>query len=284
MQNITGYTKVYGIIADPIRHSISPLMHNTAFGALGIDGVYVAFETPEARFDAGVRGLKALGIQGFNVSMPYKRRIMDYLDEISPAAQLSGAVNTVVREGDCYVGHLTDGTGFLQALATEGIDIAGKKLVILGKGGAATAICVQAALDGAAKITIFNRSDASENAELIRKATGCQAEAYAIADTTTLRQALAEADLLVNATNVGMGSLQGQCLIPDASYFHQDLFVADIIYNPKKTALLSMAEQAGLPTANGLGMLLYQGAEAFRLWTGQDMPVDVVKRVAFPEL
>lgn len=129
MQNITGYTKVYGIIADPIRHSISPLMHNTAFGALGIDGVYVAFETPEEQFDAGVRGLKALGIQGFNVSMPYKRRIMDYLDEISPAARLAGAVNTVVREGDRYVGYLTDGTGFLQALATEGIDIAGKKLV-----------------------------------------------------------------------------------------------------------------------------------------------------------
>ena len=268
MQNITGYTKVYGIIADPIRHSISPLMHNTAFGVLGIDGVYVAFETPEEQFDAGVRGLKALGVQGFNVSMPYKRRIMDYLDEISPAARLAGAVNTVVREGDRYVGHLTDGTGFLQALATEGIDIAGKKLVILGKGGAATAISVQAALDGAAKITIFNRSDASENAELIRKATGCQAEA----------------DLLVNATNVGMGNLQGQCLIPDASYLHQGLFVADIIYNPKKTALLAMAEQAGLPTANGLGMLLYQGAEAFRLWTGQDMPVDVVKRTAFPEL
>ena len=138
MQNVTGYTKVYGIIADRFRHSISPLMHNTAFGALGIDGVYVAFETPEEQFDAGVRGLKALGIQGFNVSMPYKRRIMDYLDEISPAARLAGAVNTVVREGDRYVGYLTDGTGFLQALATEGIDIAGKKLVILGKGGAAT--------------------------------------------------------------------------------------------------------------------------------------------------
>ena len=147
-----------------------------------------------------------------------------------------------------------------------------------------TAISVQAALDGAAKITIFNRSDASENAELIRKATGCQAEAYSIADTTTLRQKLEEADLLVNATNVGMGNLQGQCLIPDASYLHHGLFVADIIYNPKKTALLAMAEQAGLPTANGLGMLLYQGAGAFRLWTGQDMPVDVVKRTAFPEL
>ena len=138
--------------------------------------------------------------------------------------------------------------------------------------------------DAAAKITIFNRSDASENAELIRKATGCQAEAYSIADTTTLRQKLEEADLLVNATNVGMGNLQGQCLIPDASYLHHGLFVADIIYNPKKTALLAMAEQAGLPTANGLGMLLYQGAGAFRLWTGQDMPVDVVKRTAFPEL
>ena len=151
--------------------------------------------------------------------------------------------------------------GSLQALATEGIDIAGKKLVILGKGGASPrpSAC-RRRWTGRRRSPFSTGQTLPENAELIRKATGCQAEAYSIADTTTPRQKLEEADLLVNATNVGMGNLQGQCLIPDASYLHHGLFVADIIYNPKKTALLAMAEQAGLPTANGLGMLLYQGA------------------------
>ncbi len=284
-QKITGHTDVYGIIADPIRHSISPMMHNTAFEVLGIDGVYVAFETPAEKFDEGVRGLKAMGIKGFNVSMPYKRTVMDYLDSLSPAAQLCQAVNTVVREEDgSYTGHLTDGTGFFQSLKEKGMEIWGKRLVIFGKGGAATAISVQAALDGAAEISIFNRSDAGANAALIREHTGCSAWAYSITEKETLRKKLANADLLVNATNVGMGELKGQCLVPDASFLPRELFVADIIYNPKETALLAMAEAAGCPVMNGLGMLLYQGAEAFRLWTGREMPVDEVKRAAFPEL
>jgi len=284
-QRITGHTDVYGIIADPIRHSISPMMHNTAFEALGIDGVYVAFETPEERFEEGVRGLKALGIRGFNVSMPYKRAVMEYLNALSPAAKLCQAVNTVVREADgTYTGHLTDGTGFIRSLQEFGFNIRGKKIVLLGKGGAATAISVQAALDGAGEIAIFNRSDAEENAKLIREHTDCRAEAYRTHDLEMLRIKLAEADLLVNATNVGMGALAGQCLIPDASYLRPELYVADIIYNPKETALLAMAKTAGCRTLNGLGMLLYQGAEAFRLWTGQEMPVELVKQAVFPEL
>ena len=284
-QRITGYTDIYGIIADPIRHSISPMMHNTAFEVLGIDGVYVAFETPKERFEEGIRGLLAMGIRGFNVSMPYKRAVMDYLDELSYAAKLCQAVNTVVRKADgTYKGYLTDGTGFVRSLKEQGMDIRGKKAVLLGKGGAATAIGVQAALDGAEVITIFNRSDASEYAALIREHTSCRAQAYPIADLTALREKLADADLLINATNVGMGELKGQCLIPDASYLIEELFVADIIYNPKETALLSMAKRTGCPVMNGLGMLLYQGAEAFRLWTGCEMPVEEVKKAAFPEL
>lgn len=260
------------------------MMHNTAFEALGIDAVYVAFETPEEQFETGVRGLKAMGIKGFNVSMPYKRAVMDYLDELSPAAKLCGAVNTVVWKDGKYNGYLTDGTGFLQALKKRGMDIQGKKIVILGRGGAATAISVQAALDGAGEISIFNRSDAGENASLIREHTNCRAEAYVMADTASLREKLNAADLLINATNVGMGKLEGQCLIPNASYLRKELFVADIIYNPKETALLAMAREAGCRTMNGLGMLLYQGAEAFRLWTGREMPVELVKQAAFPDL
>lgn len=284
-QRITGYTDVYGIIANPIRHSISPMMHNTAFEALGIDGVYVAFETPEDKAEEGIRGLLAMGIKGFNVSMPFKRVIMEYLDELSPAAKLCQAVNTVVRkENGSYAGYLTDGTGFIRSLKEQGFDIKNKKIVMLGKGGAATAISVQAALDGAEKISIFNRSDAGENAALLREKIGCMADAYSIRDLKSLKEKLEEADILINATNVGMGSMKDQCLIPDKTYLRKNLWVADIIYNPKETVLLAMAKEAGCQTVNGLGMLLYQGAEAFRLWTGREMPIEEVKRAAFPEL
>ena len=284
-QRITGHTEVYGIIADPIRHSISPMMHNTAFEALGIDGVYVAFETPEEMFDRAVQGLFAMGIKGFNVSMPYKRAIMEYLDELSPAAKLCRAVNTVVRKEDgTYAGHLTDGIGFIRSLKECGFEMKDKKVVLLGKGGAATAIGVQAALEGAAKISIFNRSDAGELAGLLRDNTGCRAEAHSISDLSMLKKELETADILINGTNVGMGALQGQCLIPDVSYLRKELWVVDIIYNPAETELLKMAKEAGCTTLNGLGMLLYQGAEAFQLWTGCEMPVDEVKKAAFPDL
>jgi len=261
------------------------MMHNTAFEHLGIDGVYVAFETPEEKFDEGIRGLLAMGIKGFNVSMPYKRAVMEYLDKVSPAARLCGAVNTVVRKEDgSYEGHLTDGIGFVRSLKERGFDIKGKKIVLLGKGGAATAIGVQAALEGAEEICIFNRSDASAYACLIGGNSGCRAEAYLITDLEILREKLARADILINATSVGMGEWKGKSLIPDASYLRKELWVADIIYNPKETELLKIAKEIGCPVVNGLGMLLYQGAEAFRLWTGREMPVKEVKEAAFPDL
>ena len=284
-QRITGHTDIYGIIANPIRHTISPMMHNTAFEALGIDGVYVAFETREDKFNEAVRGLLAMGIKGFNVSMPYKRAVMDYLDELSPAAKLCQAVNTVVRRDDgTYAGYLTDGIGFVQSLKERGFDIRDKKIVLLGKGGAATAIGVQAALDGAREICIFNRSDAGELAQLLRENTGCRSESYRITELKVLKEVLADADLLINATSVGMGAMKDRCLIPDASYLRKGLWVADIVYNPAETVLLKMAVDAGCTVVNGLGMLLYQGAEAFRLWTGREMPMDEVRKAAFPNL
>ena len=281
-QRITGHTELIGLIATPIRHSKSPMMHNTAFEALGLDYAYLVFEVGNDKLETAVNGLRALGVRGFNVSMPNKTPIMQYLDEITPAARLCKSVNTVINDNGHLTGTVTDGTGYMQSLKEENIDIIGKKITVIGAGGAATAICVQAALDGVKEISIFNRRDefwdrAQENVDKIMKETGCQAVRFDLADKDALRREIADSVLLANATNVGMGELAGQCLIPDESYLRPDLVVTDVIYSPDKTALLEMAEKVGCHIVNGLGMMIYQGAAAFKLWTGKDMPIDVVK-------
>lgn len=283
-QRITGHTLLIGLLATPIRHSKSPMMHNTAFEALGLDYAYLAFDFPPEELEAAVKGMRALGAVGWNVSMPYKGAIIPLLDEVSQAALLCRSVNTVVnRDGKLY-GTVTDGTGYMRALAEEGYDIRGKKITVLGSGGAATAICMQAALDGVGEISIFNRRDGFwqrtwENAEKICANTGCTANAYPLEDTEQLRKEIADSVLLVNATNVGMGELEGQSLITDPTMLRPDLICSDVIYAPEETAFLKLAREVGCPTMNGLGMMLWQGAEAFRLWTGRDMPIDAVKAV-----
>lgn len=281
-QRITGHTELIGLVATPIRHSKSPMMHNTAFEALGLDYAYLVFEVGNEQLETAVNGLRALGVRGFNVSMPNKTPIMQYLDEITPAARLCKSVNTVINDNGHLTGTVTDGTGYMQSLKEENIDILGKKITVIGAGGAATAICVQAALDGVKEISIFNRRDefwdrAQENVEKIMKETGCKATRFDLADKDALRREIADSVLLANATNVGMGELAGQCLIPDESYLRPDLVVTDVIYSPDKTALLEMAEKTGCHIVNGLGMMIYQGAAAFKLWTGKDMPIDAVK-------
>lgn len=280
-QRITGHTGLTGIIATPIRHSKSPMMHNTAFETLGLDYVYTAFDVaPEALEDA-VRGLKALGVRGFNVSMPYKSAIIPLLDEISEVSRLCGSVNTVVNREDRLYGTVTDGTGYMKSLSERGIDIRGEKITVLGAGGASAAICIQAALDGVREISIFNAtlSRAEELAEKIRKNTLCIAKAFPLADGESLRREIAGSVLLANATSVGMGALEGQALITDPSMLRPGLICTDVIYAPEETAFLKLAREAGCATVNGLGMVLWQGAEAFRLWTGMDMPIDAVRAV-----
>lgn len=283
-QRITGHTELIGLIATPIRHSKSPMMHNTAFEALGLDYVYLAFDLPPEGLEAAVSGLKALGARGWNVSMPYKTAIIPLLDEISDASRLCQSVNTVVNDNGILKGTVTDGTGYMKSLETEGVSIAGKKITILGAGGAATAICMQAALDGVAEISIFNRSDdfssrAKQNAETISRETNAKATFYPLEDLDILRREIADSYLLCNATGAGMGALEGISLIPDETYLRPDLIVSDVIYAPEETALLKMARGVGCKTINGIGMMLYQGAAAFKLWTGQDMPIDAVKAV-----
>lgn len=282
-QRITGHTELIGLIAKPIRHSKSPMMHNTAFEALGLDYAYLVFEVDNDNLEESVKGLKALGVRGFNVSMPNKGPIMQYLDEILPAGELCQAVNTVVNENGRLIGTSTDGEGFMMACIDNNMPIVGKKITLLGAGGAATAIAMQAGLDGVAEISIFNKDDqffarAQENADKLNAKTGCKARAFKLEDTEALRREIADSVMLVNATSCGFAAQTGLCPIPDASYLRPDLMVADVIYSPAETALLAMARQVGCPTMNGIGMMLYQGAAAFKMWTGHDMPIEPVKQ------
>lgn len=284
---ITGRTGLLALLAHPCHHTKSPAMHNAAFRKLGLDYVYLAFDVDESTIGDAVTAMRTFGMRGANLSMPNKVKVMEYLDEIGPEAELIGAVNTIVNDGGRLVGHNTDGAGWMRAVRELGVDLTGEKLTVVGSGGAAKAIIAQAALDGVGEIAVFNRRSprwhqAGALVEKISARTGCTVKLYELntgdADCMErLREEIAGSRLLANATNVGMDRLEGQTYIPDASYFHSGLTVTDAIYNPKETALLKLARAAGCQTQNGDLMVLYQGAEAFRYWTGLEMPVEEVK-------
>lgn len=286
---IDGRTKLIGLLATPVGHSVSPAMHNLAFRKLGLNYAYMAFDVGNDRLAEIVDGMRALNVRGFNLSMPNKIKILPLLDELSPAAQFVGAVNTVVNENGKLIGHITDGTGYMRGLTDAGVDFLGKKMTLVGSGGAATAVAIQAALDGVAEISIFNRNDdffarAVKNAEIINgqiKDTNCKANVYNLEDLDQLKEEIASSDILTNGTGVGMKPMEDLSLIPDPSWLRADLVVSDLIYTPRKTKLLQQAESVGCKTLNGLGMVLWQGAKAFEIWTGQEMPVEYVKEQLF---
>ena len=283
-ERITGHTELIGLMAYPIRHSSSPAIHNEAFAYLGLDYAYLAFEVDNSTLEDAVKGLRAMKMPGANLSMPNKAAVIPYLDKLSPAAKLCGAVNTIVNKDGELTGHITDGTGYMEALKDNGIDVIGKKMTIAGSGGAATAIQIQAALDGVREISIFNIRDkfwdnAQETIEKITSETNCKASLYDLADLDKLKEEIEDSYLFANATGMGMKPREGQTYIPDSSFFRPDLIVTDVIYSPPETAMLKMAREAGCRTMNGMGMLLFQAAEAFRLWTGREMPIDHMKQV-----
>lgn len=285
--SITGCTGLTGLLGSPVAHSLSPLMHNEAFRQLGLDYVYLCFDVKEAKLETAVQGLKACGIRGFNLTMPNKNRMAELADELSPAASIIGAVNTVVNENGRLIGHNTDGTGFMRSVADAGLSIQGASMTIFGAGGASTAICAQAALDGAKNLYIFARPSSRFHqrtlklVDTINRSTGCRAVLCDQADRAALKGALEESSLLVNATSVGMAPDTGRSILEDVSLLRPELTVADIIYNPRETLFLRQAKEAGCRTFNGMYMLLYQGAEAFRLWTGQEMPVEIIREKYF---
>lgn len=283
-ERITGHTELIGLMAYPIRHSSSPAMHNEAFAKLGLDYAYLAFEVDNDTLEDAVKGLRALRMRGSNVSMPNKTVVHKYLDKLSPAAELCGAVNTIVNDNGVLTGHITDGIGYMAALKDNNIDVIGKKMTIVGAGGAATAIEIQAALDGVAEISIFNIKDkfwanAEKTVEKINSQTNCKATLYDLADLDKLKEEIATSYTFTNATGMGMKPLEGQTYIPDQSFLRPDLIVIDIVYSPRRTALLEMAREVGCKYMNGLGMMLFQGSAAFELWTGQPMPIEYMKEV-----
>lgn len=283
-ERLNGHTELVGLLAYPIRHSSSPAMHNEAFAKLGLDLAYLAFEVDNNTLEDAVKGMRALKMIGANVSMPNKTVVGKYLDEIDSTAALCGAVNTVVNDNGRLKGYITDGIGFMAALKDNQMDIIGRKMTIVGAGGAATAIEIQAALDGVAEISIFNRKDkfwdnAQATVQKINKNTNCTAVLYDLADLNRLKDEISTSCIFVNATGMGMKPLEGQTYLPDASWLRPDLYVVDIVYSPRKTALLELAESAGCRYMNGLGMMLFQGAAAFKLFTGKDMPIDYMKDI-----
>ena len=286
---ITGHTRLTALLGSPVTHSISPLMHNESFRLLGLDYVYLCFDVKEDTLEEAVRGLRHTGIRGFNLTMPNKNTIVQLADRLSLSVQLIGAANTIVNDNGILTAYNTDGYGFMQSVKDAGHEITGKTMTLMGIGGAAAAICAQAALDGVKKIHIFARPTSrfwNRTEEMIKKIhqkTACTVILHENGDLPALKKALEESALLVNATSVRMAPHTGNSIIEDASLLTPHLAVGDIIYNPRETKLLSMARERGCPTFNGMYMLLYQGAEAFKLWTGREMPVDVIKEKYFSE-
>ena len=273
---INGYTRLAAVVANPIKHSISPFIHNSAFEATNTNGVYLAWEVDATELAETVANIRRYQMYGINLSMPYKEQVIPYLDQLSAEACLIGAVNTVVNREGTLIGYNTDGKGFFKSLPS--FKISGKRMVLLGAGGAAKAILAQAILDGVSQISVFVRSSSMEKTrpylEKIQNATGFRVDLFALEDVQDLQDSITKADLLVNATSVGMdGSSQP---IPTSIVLPEKLMVADVIYQPFETPFLKWARNQGNQSINGLGMLLYQAAEAFELWTGKEMPTDQI--------
>lgn len=281
--NISGYTKLLCLLGHPARHSKSPAMHNEACSILNLDYCYLAFDIEPSKLEDALNGLRLFEARGFNLTMPFKEMILPYMDELSKAAYLCQSVNTVVNEKGKFYGHTTDGIGYMDSLRSVGFDISGGTMTLLGAGGAAKSILTQAALDGVKEIRVFKRKNATFKetlafAERIEKETRCKIIVLDMADEKEMQTAIAHSDLLVNATNVGMDN---EASLVKKEFLRPDLFVSDIIYHPAMTPLLLDAKDVGASYLNGEYMLLYQGAAAFELWTGQKMPVDEIKSICF---
>ena len=269
---IDGHTRLAAVVAKPIKHSISPFIHNTAFEKTAVNGVYLAWEIGAEDLEATVANIRRYDMFGINLSMPYKQEVIQYLDELAPSARLIGAVNTVVNENGTLIGYNTDGKGFFKSLPSFAIQ--GKKMTILGAGGAATAIIAQAALDQAEEIFVFTRQTSYANTVskmvAISRQTKSRIQVLNLEDSALLQEKINQSDLLVNGTSLGM---DGESLpLVESIQLPAKILVADVIYKPFETPFLKWARSQKVEAVNGLGMLLYQAAEAFELWTGQPMP------------
>jgi shikimate dehydrogenase len=280
MAQIRGETQLTGLFGFPVGHTASPPMHNAGFEALGLPWVYLPLEVRPERLGDAVRGAVALGFRGFNATIPHKQAVLEFLDDVSDEARLIGAVNTVCidERGACH-GHNTDGCGFIRSLRTDAAyDPAGAVCFVMGAGGAGRAVATQLALEGAKRILVCDTDAPRANALADSIASNVAAQRVAMIphDAAAIADALAGVELFVDATPLGMHDGDPASIPPKK--LRPGTLVVDLVYNPPETALLAQAKARGCRTLNGLGMLLFQGVEAFELWTGRDAPVDVMRR------
>lgn len=286
---INGHTRLLALIGSPVGHSGSPAMQNYSCERTGVDGAYLAFDIKEEQTKEAFDALRLLNVQGFNVTMPCKTAAAACCDELSKAAELIGAVNTVVNENGKMVGYITDGQGWVRNCRENGVEIAGKKMTIVGSGGAATAIEITAALEGIRELSIFAIKDsffanAEATVEKIRThVPECTVNLYDLADKEKFYQEIASSDIFTNATRVGMKPMDNESLIEDKSAFRKELVVTDVVYNPRETRMIKEAKEAGCKAIPGVGMLLWQGAEGFKLFTGNEMPAAEVMEKFFKD-
>jgi shikimate dehydrogenase len=279
---VSGRTEVFAVIGDPIEHTLSPTMHNAAFEHLRLDFVFVAFRVTPDELENAVRGARALGIRGLNVTMPHKNSVTEFLDEADPAVKFLKAANTILNQRGQLRGFNTDGVGAVKALKNNDVDLAGKKVLLLGAGGAAKAIAFTLAKE-VDELCILNRDvvKARELASVLapfgREVVGDEIS------PNRIQQELQDSDVLINATSVGMTPNASESVVKPG-WLKPDLYVMDIVYNPVETRLIRLARGAGAKVINGVEMLLYQGAASFEIWTGCKAPVDVMRNALLSKL
>ena len=280
MNRIQGTTQLTGLLGYPLKHSKSPHMHNSAYDCLGLDYVYLAFELPEGTIEQGLQSMKTLNAAGWNVTMPHKEKVLAHLDTVSQEARLIGSCNTVKNDAGHLTGYNTDGQGFIRSLHEKSIAVKGEKVVMAGAGGAGKAVAVCLALEGVRELVIFNREldRPRELAErIMNEMPDCKVRAELL-DEAHISRELQDAVLFVNTTSMGMKGQEDLSAIENPASLPKHVYVYDVVYAPAETKLMKIAAQAGCKTQNGLDMMLWQGAIAFKIFTGEDMPIDYVRQ------
>ncbi|MEM2914534.1 MAG: shikimate dehydrogenase [Candidatus Bathyarchaeia archaeon] len=281
--NISGKTRVYGVIGDPIEHSLSPCFQNAAFRHYELDSVYVAFRVKKEDLKEAIQGVRSLGICGLNVTMPHKVDVIPYLDGLDETAEKIGSVNTIANKNKRLIGYTTDGSGAVQSLIYRGINPSGKKIVVLGAGGASRSVSLALA-EHAKELIILNRTlvKAERLARELSNETNAIVKAKEM-NQKNARQELIDADILINATSLGMYPHEDMMPV-DSSLLRAGLVVFDLVYEPLETRLLLEAKRKGAMTIDGLTMLVFQGAISFEIWTGKKAPLEVMMKAAVDEI
>ena len=281
--DISGQTRLAGVIANPIKHSLSPMIHNKAYEVKKIDAVYLAFEVEKEQFNHALSSMLTLDMLGVNISMPYKKLAFDACDEVSKEAELIGVVNTVIPQNGKLIGFNTDGIGFVESLKSQQVSVADKRIMILGAGGAAKAVICQCALEKAKEINVFKRNNTTyqqvaKELEEIAKQTGTLIRLFDYKDKLKMNETIETSDIIINGTQVGMGNDKNLPVYTMNSITKKHVLV-DLIYHPLETEFLIQGKKRGALSINGLGMLVYQAAHAFKLMTKKEMPVSKIEEM-----